>query len=195
MLKIKETVIVEGKYDKIKLSSILDALIITTDGFGIFKNKENLELIRKMAKTNGIVILTDSDSAGFKIRSYIKGSIKEGKILNAYIPDVFGKEKRKTEYSSEGKLGVEGIDVQVLEKALKAAGINVENSISKPYLDSVRFYEDGFSGKSDSKEKRKNLCRKLSLPERLSASALIEVINRTVDEKDYISLKEELNNI
>lgn len=194
MLKIKETVVVEGKYDKIKLSSVLDAFIITTDGFGIFKDKDTMSLIRKMAKENGIVILTDSDSAGFKIRSYIKGSIKEGRVLNAYIPDVFGKEKRKIEASAEGKVGVEGINVSVLENVLISAGVDVTASEGREYLNSVRFFEDGFSGKADSSHKRKLLCRKLSLPERLSTSCLIEILNRTVDEKEYIRLKEEINN-
>lgn len=195
MLKIKETVIVEGKYDKIKLSSILDAFIITTEGFGIFKNKEMIELIRKMAKQDGIVILTDSDSAGFKIRSYIKGCVNEGRILNAYIPDIFGKEKRKNEFSAEGKLGVEGMNIELLKKVLISAGVMVSDCETQLYLDSVRFYEDGFSGMSDSSYKRKILCKKLELPERLSTSSLIDVINRTVSEQQYMEIKDEINNI
>ena len=118
MIKLEYPVIVEGKYDKIKLSSILDTLILTTDGFGIFKNKDSIELIRKMAKETGIVILTDSDSAGFKIRSFIGGMVPEEQIKHAYIPDIFGKEKRKTESSKEGKLGVEGIPKEKLIEAL-----------------------------------------------------------------------------
>ena len=110
MLHIEQAVIVEGKYDKIKLSSILDAVIITTNGFSVMKNKEKLEIIRFYAQNKGIIILTDSDSAGFKIRNYLKGAIKNGKIINVYVPDIFGKEKRKAAPSKEGKLGVEGID-------------------------------------------------------------------------------------
>ena len=110
MIKLKEAVIVEGKYDKIRLESVIDAPIIVTDGFGIFKNREKMNYIRKLARSRGIIILTDSDSAGFLIRSHITGCIKDGNIKNVYIPDVFGKEKRKDKPSKEGKLGVEGID-------------------------------------------------------------------------------------
>ena len=123
MIKLKEAVIVEGKYDKIKLSSLVDGLIITTDGFGIFKDREKRELIKTLAKKRGIIILTDSDSAGFLIRSHIKGFVSEGEIKNVFIPDVFGKEKRKSAPSKEGKLGVEGMDRELLENALKKAAI------------------------------------------------------------------------
>ena len=123
MIKIKEVVIVEGRYDKIKLSSIIDALIIETNGFGIFKDKEKMELIRRLAPERGILILTDSDSAGFKIRSYIGGSVPRELVKHAYIPDIYGKEKRKTAYSKEMKLGVEGVDKDVILNALRAAGV------------------------------------------------------------------------
>ena len=186
MLKIKEAVIVEGKYDKIKLSSVLDALIITTEGFGIFKNRETLELIRKIAVTNGIVILTDSDSAGFMIRSYLKGTVSEGRILNAYIPDVLGKEKRKQSPSAEGKLGVEGISAEILKEALLKAGVNVgECEKGKKYMSPSRLFEDGLSGGQDSKARRKRLCKALSLPERLSSRSLIDILNLTVSEEIY----------
>ena len=128
MIKLKEAVIVEGKYDKIKLSSLVDGLIITTDGFGIFKDREKRELIKTLAKKRGIIILTDSDSAGFLIRSHIKGFVSEGEIKNVFIPDVFGKEKRKSAPSKEGKLGVEGMDRELLENALKKAGIVEEKT-------------------------------------------------------------------
>ncbi|MDE6725172.1 MAG: toprim domain-containing protein, partial [Ruminiclostridium sp.] len=128
MIKVKQAVIVEGKYDKIKLSSVIDGLIITTDGFSVFKNKEKINLIRKLAENQGIIILTDSDSAGFKIRNYIKGCTQKGNITNIYIPDIFGKEKRKTTPSKEGKLGVEGIPIDVLKDAFEKADINSENT-------------------------------------------------------------------
>ena len=121
MLHLKQAVIVEGKYDKIKLSSMIDSLIITTDGFSIFKNKEKISLIKELAEKDGIIILTDSDSAGFKIRNYIKGCTSKGKIINIYIPEIFGKEKRKAESSKEGKLGVEGISVKILTEAFEKA--------------------------------------------------------------------------
>ena len=123
MLHIKQAVIVEGKYDKIKLSSIVDAVIIPTGGFKIFKDKETLKVIRYFAETTGIIILTDSDTAGFKIRSFLKGAVKNGKIINVYVPDIFGKEKRKTEKSKEGKLGVEGISEKILLEAFQNQGI------------------------------------------------------------------------
>ena len=121
MIKINEAIIVEGKYDKIKLCSVVDAVIIVTDGFGIFKDAEKLALIRYYAEKTGIVILTDSDSAGRKIRGYIKGAVKNGVVKNVYTPDIFGKEKRKTKPSAEGKLGVEGIDCDILLAAFKKA--------------------------------------------------------------------------
>ena len=127
MIKINQAVIVEGKYDKIKLSSIIDGLIIETNGFSVFKDKEKQRLIRRLADEKGILIMTDSDSAGFKIRSFLGGSIPSDKIFHAYIPDIFGKEKRKTEYSKEGKLGVEGVSVQVITEALERAGVLYES--------------------------------------------------------------------
>ena len=156
MIKIKQAVIVEGKYDKIKLSTVLDTVIIQTDGFGIFKDKEKQKLIKRLAQTRGIVILTDSDSAGFKIRSFIGGSVPKDSVIHAYIPDVFGKERRKDAPSKEGKLGVEGINTEILLEALNQAGL---------------------SGKADSASLRKKFLRSLSLPERLSTSALVDMIN------------------
>ncbi|MBR1555595.1 MAG: toprim domain-containing protein, partial [Oscillospiraceae bacterium] len=114
MLQIKQAIIVEGKYDKIKLSSLVKAVIIQTNGFGIYKNQELLELIRYYARTTGILILTDSDRAGFQIRNYIRGAVPDGEIKNIYIPDVFGKERRKVKPSAEGKLGVEGMNAEIL---------------------------------------------------------------------------------
>ena len=128
MIKIDRVVIVEGRYDKIKLSSVIDGIIIETDGFGIFNNKEKQKLIRKLAETKGLLILTDSDSAGFKIRSFIRGIVPAEQIKHAYIPDIFGKEKRKTEPSKEGKLGVEGVNIQIIMDALEKAGVLCEES-------------------------------------------------------------------
>ena len=125
MLKIKEAIIVEGNYDKVKLSSIVDALILTTGGFGIFKNKEKLKLIRTLAEKNGIILLTDPDRAGFAIRNYIKQGIARDKIRHAFIPDIAGKERRKAAPSKEGLLGVEGMDKQVVLDALLKAGATV----------------------------------------------------------------------
>lgn len=186
MIKLKEAVIVEGKYDKIKLSSLVDGLIITTDGFGIFKDREKRELIKALAKKRGIIILTDSDSAGFLIRSHIKGFVSEGEIKNVFIPDVFGKEKRKSAPSKEGKLGVEGMDRELLENALKKAGIVEEktNPNAKKVLKSDLF-EDGISGGADSKAKRTRLLKELGLPERMSANALLETVNALYSFEEY----------
>ena len=186
MIKLKEAVIVEGKYDKIKLSSLADGLIITTDGFGIFKDREKRELIKTLAKKRGIIILTDSDSAGFLIRSHIKGFVSEGKIKNVFIPDVFGKEKRKSAPSKEGKLGVEGMDRELLENALKKAGIVEEKTSpnAKKVLKSDLF-EDGISGGADSKAKRTRLLKELGLPERMSANALLETVNALYSFEEY----------
>lgn len=186
MIKLKEAVIVEGKYDKIKLSSLVDGLIITTDGFGIFKDREKRELIKTLAKKRGIIILTDSDSAGFLIRSHIKGFVSEGEIKNVFIPDVFGKEKRKSAPSKEGKLGVEGMDRELLENALKKAGIveKKTNPNAKKVLKSDLF-EDGISGGADSKAKRTRLLKELGLPERMSANALLETVNALYSFEEY----------
>lgn len=189
MIKVKQAVIVEGKYDKIKLSSIIDGLIITTDGFGLFKNKEKLALIRELAQKQGVIILTDSDSAGFKIRSYIKGCTKNGKITNIYIPDIFGKEKRKNLPSKEGKLGVEGIPASILIEAFEKAGVTVcneEQQIEKrEKITRIMLYDDGFIGRGGSEEKRKKMLKKLSLPEMLSTNALLEVLNSMYTVEEY----------
>lgn len=177
MIKIKEAVIVEGKYDKIKLSSVIDAVIIVTNGFGIFRDTERLELIRYYAKKTGIVILTDSDSAGRKIRGYIKGAVKDGNIKNVYIPDIFGKEKRKKVPSAEGKLGVEGIDVHTLLEAFSKAGITSQERTSPPDITNITLYELGLTGGKNSSALRKKLQKSLGLPEFLSTGALLEVLN------------------
>lgn len=132
MIQIKQAVIVEGKYDKIKVSNILDTLIIETDGFGIFKDKNKQKLIRRLAETRGILILTDSDSAGFTIRSFLNGIVPKEQLINVYIPDIFGKEKRKSEPSKEGKLGVEGVKSDVIIDALKKAGVKFDVDAEYP---------------------------------------------------------------
>ena len=179
MLKTDRIIIVEGKYDKIKLSSIIDAVIIETDGFGIFKDKQKQKLLRMLADKKGLVILTDSDSAGFTIRNFICGFVPKEKIINAYIPDVFGKERRKDAPSKEGKLGVEGVSSSLIKEALEKAGVlcSEDNLSEKRVVTKTDFYLDGLTGGSDSKEKRLALLKYLSLPERMTTNALIEIIN------------------
>ena len=182
MVKIKEAVIVEGKYDKIKLSSIVDAPIIQTDGFGIFKDKELQRLIRMLAEKNGILIMTDSDSAGFKIRSFIGSTVDKKYIKHAYIPDIFGKEKRKTEASKEGKLGVEGVPESVIIEALERAGVLYENveEPSRP-ISKTDMYELGLSGHADSSARRSALLKHYNLPSRMTSNALVDVLNCITD--------------
>ena len=178
MIKIRQAVIVEGKYDKIKLSSIIDAPIIQTDGFGIFKDKELQRLIRMLAEKRGILVLTDSDSAGFKIRSFIGSTVDKKYITNAYIPDIFGKEKRKTEPSKEGKLGVEGVSEEIIMQALANAGVLYENSQEQGRpITKLDLYEFGFTGGENSSEKRAALLKYYALPSRLTANALVTVLN------------------
>ena len=177
MIKLEQAVIVEGKYDKIKLTSIIDGVIIVTNGFGIFKDKEKLELIRYYAEKTGIIILTDSDNAGRKIRGYIKGAIKKGSIVNVHIPDIFGKEKRKTKPSAEGKLGVEGIDAKILREAFSKAGITATERIAPRDITKLTMFELGLSGGNESSILRKKLQSRLGLPSMLSAGALLEVLN------------------
>lgn len=194
MIKIDEIVVVEGKYDKIRLSSVVDATIITTDGFGIFKNKEKQKLIRRLADERGILVLTDSDSAGFMIRSFLKGIVDAGSIRHAYVPDLYGKEKRKTAPSAEGKLGVEGMSTQVLEQALKNAGASFSHGERRQTITKTRLYSDGFIGSKDSAKKRKMLQKKLGLPEKMSANQLVEIIDMLVDLEQYEKTVKEIEN-
>ena len=187
MIKTDRVVIVEGKYDKIKLASILDAVVIETDGFAIFNDKEKQKLIRRLAKTKGLLILTDSDSAGFKIRSFIGGMVPEGQIKHAYIPDIFGKEKRKVEASKEGKLGVEGVPKEKIIEALQKAGVTAEETkeTERRLVTKTDLYEDGLSGRDDSVTKRKAFLKSLDLPELLSANKLLPIINTFLTYDEY----------
>ncbi len=192
MIKLKQAVIVEGKYDKIRLESLLDATIIQTDGFAIFKDKEKQRLIRRLAEKNGILILTDSDSAGFKIRSFLGGSIKNGQVIHAYIPDVLGKERRKDAPSKEGKLGVEGMRTQALVDALAKAGVLYEE-VSQPgkRVEMIDLFEDGLSGGENSQAKKAAVLKYLDLPERLSTSSFLQLINTFMTYEEYKSAVEE----
>ena len=187
-IKLSQAVIVEGKYDKIKLSNILDAFIIETNGFGIFKDKEKLSFIKRLARERGIIILTDSDHAGFMIRNYISSGVPKEQIINVYIPDIFGKEKRKTEPSKEGKLGVEGMSSKVILRALDRAGVTSAKSLCENPVTTVDFYDLGLTGGVGSKAKRKALCSALDLPEFLSVGSLISCINNAMTKEDFYIL-------
>ena len=187
MLHLEQAIIVEGKYDKIKLNSIIDGVIITTNGFSVIKDKEKIELIRYFAKKKGIIILTDSDSAGFKIRNYIKGAVKDGKITNVYIPDVFGKEKRKTAPSKEGKLGVEGIDKEILLKAFEKAGILASETTEKrDPITKIDLYEAGLTGGKNSSEKRKAVLKRLDMPQLLTTNSMLEILNTMMSREEFL---------
>lgn len=185
MIKIDRLIIVEGKYDKIKLESIVDGLIITTNGFGIFRDKEKVDFIKRMAEKRGILILTDSDGAGFKIRNYISGFVPSKYIVNAYIPDIFGKEKRKTAFSGEGKLGVEGMSTDILMESLIKAGVSVEKEVVENHTSSYDLYSLGVIGTANSKRRRKTLLNALSLPEKLSTNNLLVYINNTLSKEEF----------
>ena len=191
-IKLTEAVIVEGKYDKIKLSNILDAFIIETNGFAVFKDKTKLSFIKKLAKERGIIILTDSDHAGFMIRNYISSGVPKEQIKNVYIPDIFGKEKRKNAPSKEGKLGVEGMTKEVIVEALSKAGITSSKSVCSDPVTTVDFYDLGLTGGADSKAKRKALCKALDLPEFLSTSSLISCINNFMTKEEFYSVCQNL---
>ncbi|MEG2720573.1 MAG: DUF4093 domain-containing protein, partial [Oscillospiraceae bacterium] len=188
LIKIEKAVIVEGKYDKIKLSNIVDALIIETDGFAIFKDKNKQKLIRRLAKEKGILVLTDSDSAGFTIRSFLSGIVSNETITHAYIPDILGKEKRKAKMSKEGKLGVEGVNKKVIINALNKAGVifsETDINLQKKLVTKTDLFEDGLSGGKNSAQKRQMLLKQLDLPEHLSANNMLKLINTFMTYEDY----------
>ena len=192
-VKLTEAVIVEGKYDKIKLSNILDAFIIETNGFAIFKDKSKLSFIKKLAKERGIIILTDSDHAGFMIRNYISSGVPKEQIKNVYIPDIFGKEKRKDTPSKEGKLGVEGMTKEVILASLEKAGVSSTSSVCDNPITTVDFYDLGLTGGANSKAKRKAVCKALDLPEFLSTSSLISCINNFMTKEEFFDLCQNLD--
>ena len=189
MIKIKEAIVVEGKYDKNTLKQVVDTAVFHTDGFGIMNNGEQLELLRKTAETQGLVILTDSDGAGFVIRNYRKGALPREGVLHAYIPDIYGKEKRKTAPGKEGKLGVEGMKPDVLVDVLQKAGATFEDremSTKKTPITKADFYEWGLTGSADSGKKRLELLKKLNFPEHMSANVMLEALNVLYDRETFI---------
>lgn len=180
-LRLREALVVEGKYDKITLSQIVDGIIVDTGGFAIFHDPDRMALLRLYAETRGLIVLTDGDGAGFLIRSRICGTIPSKYLKHAYIPDIYGKEKRKSLPSKEGKLGVEGMRPEVLKECLLRAGATLlddeRDTPWTPRLTKLDLYQHGLSGKSNSAEKRKALARALGLPERISADGLLGALN------------------
>ena len=189
MVRTDRAVIVEGKYDKIRLTSVIDGMIVTTEGFGIFSDKEKQRFIKKLAAEKGLLVLTDSDAAGFKIRAFLKNIVPEEQIVHVYIPDIYGKERRKDSPSKEGKLGVEGLDTQTLEEALKRCGV-FEETPAAPRRDitTADLYAAGLTGKPESAEKRRALLRKLGLPARLTGKSFLQVLNAFMPREDFDKL-------
>lgn len=183
MVKIREAIVVEGRYDKNTLAQIVDAPILETSGFGIFKDKQQLKLLRQVAQKRGLIVMTDSDGAGFVIRNYLKGAIEPCYLKHAYIPDVFGKERRKAAPGKEGKLGVEGMDPTVIIDALRRCGATFENEaiLSKKNITKQDMAELGLSGGKDSAARRLALQKRLDLPEHMSANALMQALNLLYD--------------
>lgn len=187
-LIVSKAVIVEGKYDKIKLSGIIEGLIIQTNGFRIYNDKEKIALIKAVALKQGVIILTDSDAAGFKLRSFIRSIAKGAEIENVYIPQISGKEKRKTAPSKENLLGVEGIDTNLLRELLAKADGKKAEFTSLPRITKLDFFEDGLSGGANSAVKRQALLKHLGLPCYITANSLVEIINSLMTYEEYKTL-------
>lgn len=187
MISVKEVIVVEGRYDRNTLSQVFDAVIVETSGFGVFNDREKLALLRRLAEARGLVVLTDSDGAGFVIRNFLKGAIDPALVKQAYIPDIAGRERRKRAPSKEGKLGVEGMKPEVLIEALRRAGATLggeEPARRAGGITKATLYELGLSGGPGSAEKRRALLKELDLPEKLSANALLDVLNALYTEAE-----------
>lgn len=186
MVKIKEAILVEGRYDKNTLSQIVDAPIFETSGFGIFKDKAQMDMLRRIAQKRGLIVFTDSDGAGFVIRNHVKSAIPAEYLKHAYIPDVYGKERRKAAPGKEGKLGVEGMTRDVILESLRRAGATFEDGAMLPnnQITKQDLMELGLSGGADAAAKRARLLKKCGLPERMSANAILQALNMlyTLDE-------------
>lgn len=189
MHRISEVIVVEGKYDKNTLSQVVDAVIIETSGFGVFNNREKQQLLRTLAQKRGLIVMTDSDGAGFVIRNFIKGCVDPKLVKHAYIPDIYGKERRKSSASKEGKLGVEGMSPDVILDSLRKAGATIdgENSRSPAGISKADMYKKGLTGKPDSAKKRAELLRKNALPERMTAEALLQVVNAIMSREEFMA--------
>jgi len=197
MRKIKEVIVVEGRYDKNTVAQIVDTVIIEVSGFRIFNDKEKVDLLRRLSEKRGLIILTDSDRAGFFIRGRIGGMLKNENLKHAYIPDVAGKERRKDSHSKEGKLGVEGMSPDVIINALTLAGATFEDTPehvpSAARITKADLFEAGLSGGANSLMRRRALLKKLGLPERLSSNALLDVLNILCTRGEFFGLIDDIS--
>lgn len=195
MIKLTQPIIVEGKYDKITLDNIVDTLIITTNGFSIFKDTEKCKLIRTLAQKDGVIVMTDSDSAGNLIRSHIKNIANGGKVINICLPQILGKEKRKSAPSKEGFLGVEGTPKEIIENTLIKSGVLCKETETKEKLTKNDMYFLGLSGRENSGEKRRQILKFLNLPQNLSPNIMLDVINTLYTKKEFEKAAEECQNL
>lgn len=186
LIKVRQPIVVEGRYDRIRLASLIDGVIIETGGFRIFKDKALLDALRHMARTTGLVLLTDSDEAGFRIRNFLKNALgKEAKLTQVYIPGIKGVERRKQAPSSEGLLGVEGMDTQVLREAFARAGVGCEAVVKKSDLTAADLFACGLTGRPNSAQRRRELLSRLQLPPRLSNSAMLSMLNILLTREEF----------
>lgn len=196
MRRIKEVIVVEGRYDKNALLQVVDATVLETAGFGVFNDRQKQKLLRSLAEKRGLIVLTDPDGAGFVIRNFLRSCLDPRLVKHAYVPDIAGKERRKAHASKEGKLGVEGMRPAVLLAALERAGATFEDgeeaSLPTPGVTKADLYALGMSGQPGSREKRAALIAALDLPERITADALLEVVNAYMTREEFFSLCKDL---
>lgn len=187
MLRLKEAIVVEGRYDKITLETLVDTAIFTTDGFGIFRDAQKMELLRRVARKRGLIVLTDSDGAGLLIRNRLRSSIGDEFLKHAYIPQICGKEKRKKTPSRENTLGVEGMKPSVLEEILRRAGAQTDRPRETAPLTKADLFKNGLSGTNDAARRRLALQRHLGLPDNISANALLQALNCLYSREEVLS--------
>ena len=196
MIRLRQAIVVEGRYDKHTLAQLVDAPVFTTEGFCILNNRAKLEFLRQVARRRGLIILTDSDGAGFVIRNYLKGALPKEQVFHAYIPDIYGKERRKRQPGKEGKLGVEGMSPAVLLEALHRAGVTPEGEEAAGPAEPLSFtdlYEAGLSGTADSAARRLALMRRLGLPEHMGKQALLDALNILLRRDEFFALIQSIN--
>ena len=186
--RVSEVIVVEGRYDKNTLSQIVDAVIIETSGFGVFNDREKQLLLRTLAEKRGLIVLTDSDGAGLVIRNFIKGSVDPKLVKHAYIPEIYGKERRKAKASKEGKLGVEGMSPEVLLNALRRAGATIDGAAARETepISMADMYHAGLTGKPDSAMRRERLLSGMELPKKMTAAALLPVLNALMSREEFL---------
>ena len=194
MRRVREVIVVEGRYDKNALRQVVEATVVETGGFGVFNDRERLALLRRLAAERGLILLTDSDGAGFVIRNFLKGAIPKSQLKQAYIPDIYGKERRKAAPGKEGKLGVEGMSPQVLLAALERAGATFEDGGAAERREPITkadLYALGLTGGQDSQRRRRALLKQLGLPERMTTNAMLEALNILCTREEFLSALEE----